>query len=116
MQEDEQSKAQAQILRYKTVLSQTEELLNLLQSRVEAEEQSSKAKLARLEQDLASTKQEGQFWMEQCKKQAPEQTTEQNLEQSEQQSAEVASLQSQLDALLKDKEEIAQVTFFATSH
>jgi len=108
LQEDEQSKAQAQILRYKTVLSQTEELLNLLQSRVEAEEQSSKAKLARLEQDLASTKQEGQFWMEQCKKQAPEQTTEQNLEQSEQQSAEVASLQSQLDALLKDKEEIAQ--------
>jgi len=119
LQEDEQSKAQAQVLRYKTVLSQTEELLNLLQSRVEAEEQSWKSKMAQLECELASTKQEGQFWMEQCRKQATEesteQTTQQVAEQSEQQSTEVASLLSQLDTLQKKKEEMEKSQLEKTS-
>merc|ERR1711928_101564 len=100
LQEDEQSKAQAQVLRYKTVLSQTEELLNLLQSRVEAEEQSWKEKMAQLEKELASTKQEGQFWLEQVSKQ----TTEQSVQQS----TEMISLQTQFNALEKEKEAIAQ--------
>jgi len=112
LQEDEQSKAQAQVLRYKTVLSQTEELLNLLQSRVEAEEQSWKEKMAQLEKELASTKQEGQFWMEQCRKQTTEHTSEQVIEQtteqSVQQSTEMISLQTQFNALEKEKEAIAQ--------
>jgi chromosome segregation ATPase len=49
LQSEEQSKAQAQVLHYKTVLSQTEELLNRLQSRVEAEETSWKVKLTQIE-------------------------------------------------------------------
>jgi len=93
--------------------------LNLLQSRVEAEEQSWKSKMAQLECELASTKQEGQFWMEQCRKQATEesteQTTQQVAEQSEQQSTEVASLLSQLDTLQKKKEEMEKSQLEKTS-
>merc|ERR1711928_125745 len=76
------------------------------------EEQSWKEKMAQLEKELASTKQEGQFWMEQCRKQTTEHTSEQVIEQtteqSVQQSTEMISLQTQFNALEKEKEAIAQ--------
>lgn len=97
LQEDEQSKAQAQVLHYKSVLSQTEELLNRLQSRVEAEEQSWKTKLLRLESEITATKQEREFWMEQCRKQ---ETAEQSTEKS--------SLQLKLETLEKEKDELIE--------
>jgi len=98
LQEDEQSKAQAQVLHYKTVLSQTEEVLIQLQSRVEAEEQSWKTKMLRLESEITATKQEREFWMEQCRKQ----------EATEQLSTDVTSLESKLETLQKEKEQLIQ--------
>ena len=71
LQEQEHSKAAGQVQHYKTVLSQTEELLNRLQSRIEAEESQWRSKTLALETDVESLKTEKQFWMDQCQKQDP---------------------------------------------
>ena len=81
------------------MLSQTEEVLIQLQSRVEAEEQSWKTKMLRLESEITATKQEREFWMEQCRKQ----------EATEQLSTDVTSLESKLETLQKEKEQLIQV-------
>ena len=70
LQEQEHSKAAGQVQHYKTVLSQTEELLNRLQSRIEAEEGQWRNKTLTLEADVEVLKQERQFWMDQCQKQS----------------------------------------------
>ena len=102
MQEEELSNAQAQVLHYKTVLSQTEELLNRLQSRVEAEEQSWKTKILQLESEMNVAKKEKQFWMDQCQKQ---EVIQQQLGTQE----DVTSLSSRIECLQKEKEQALQV-------
>lgn len=101
LQSKEQSKAQAQVLHYKTVLSQTEELLNRLQSRVEAEEMSWKVKLVQMESDLMTVKQEKEFWMDQCQKQETQQLQEPPVD--------VAPLRAQIESLQEEKERLVQV-------
>ena len=98
---EEQTKAHSQVQHYKTVLAQTEELLNRLQSRVEAEEQSWKSGMVRLESDVAAAQQERDFWMEQCQKQ--ERTHQQQLQESKDQAApvDVSPLQSRIESLEK---------------
>ena len=94
---DEQSKAVAQVSHYKTVLSQTEELLHRLQSRVEAEQTTWKAQLAEMDVAIATVRQEKDFWMEQC-------------QNKDQQQTEVdASLQNRIESLTQEKERILQV-------
>ena len=60
---------QLQVQHYKTVLAQTEDLLNKLQKRIEDEEASWKSSLVQFEDDLVAARQERDFWMEQCQKQ-----------------------------------------------
>ena len=57
---------ESKVAHYQSVLSQTEELLNRLQSRVEAEEASWKVKTSAAESELAAAKEERDFWMDQC--------------------------------------------------
>jgi chromosome segregation ATPase len=102
LQSEEQSKAQAQVLHYKTVLSQTEELLNRLQSRVEAEETSWKVKLTQIESDLLTVKQEKEFWMDQCQKQEAQQ-------QQQTSEVDVQPLNAQIESLQKEKDHLLQV-------
>ena len=101
LQSEEQSKAQAQVLHYKTVLSQTEELLNRLQSRVEAEETSWKVKLTQIESDLMTVKQEKEFWMDQCQKQ--------EAQQQQKSEVDVEPLNARIESLQKEKEHLLQV-------
>ncbi|XP_046630664.1 kinectin-like isoform X3 [Daphnia pulicaria] len=101
LQSEEQSKAQAQVLHYKTVLSQTEELLNRLQSRVEAEETSWKVKLTQIESDLLTVKQEKEFWMDQCQKQEAQQ-------QQQTSEVDVQPLNAQIESLQKEKDHLLQ--------
>ncbi|XP_046443894.1 kinectin-like isoform X2 [Daphnia pulex] len=101
LQSEEQSKAQAQVLHYKTVLSQTEELLNRLQSRVEAEETSWKVKLTQIESDLLTVKQEKEFWMDQCQKQEAHQ-------QQQTSEVDVQPLNAQIESLQKEKDHLLQ--------
>ncbi|XP_032792537.2 kinectin isoform X3 [Daphnia magna] len=102
LQSEEQSKAQVQVLHYKTVLSQTEELLNRLQSRVEAEEASWKVKLAQMEADLTTVKQEKEFWMDQCQKQ------ETRTQQVQESPIDVAPLHTRIESLQEEKERLSQ--------
>jgi hypothetical protein len=103
LQSEEQSKAQAQVLHYKTVLSQTEELLNRLQSRVEAEETTWKVKLTRIESDLIAVKQEKDFWMDQCQKQEAQD------QQKQESVVNVEPLNARIESLEKEKEQLLQV-------
>ena len=103
LQSEEQSKAQSQVLHYKTVLSQTEELLNRLQSRVEAEETTWKVKLTHMESDLMTVKQEKEFWMDQCQKQENQAQLKQEPEVN------VEPLNARIESLLKEKEQLLQV-------
>jgi kinectin len=103
LQSEEQSKAQSQVLHYKTVLSQTEELLNRLQSRVEAEETTWKVKLTHMESDLMTVKQEKEFWMDQCQKQ------ENQVQLKQEPEVNVEPLNARIESLLKEKEQLLQV-------
>ncbi|EFX65046.1 hypothetical protein DAPPUDRAFT_333581 [Daphnia pulex] len=108
LQSEEQSKAQAQVLHYKTVLSQTEELLNRLQSRVEAEETSWKVKLTQIESDLLTVKQEKEFWMDQCQKQEAQQQQQTSEVDVQPLNARIESLQKEKDHLLQEIEKERQ--------
>lgn len=113
LQREEQSKAQAQVMHYKTVLSQTEELLNRLQSRVEFEEASWKVKMIQNESDLMTVRQEKDFWMDLCHKQEA-QVAQQQQEQQIDVAVDVASLHSRIESLEKDKERLLQVSFISS--
>lgn len=113
LQSEEQSKAQAQVIHYKTVLSQTEELLNRLQSRVEAEEASWKLKLSQLESDLITVRQEREFWMDHCQKQEAEaaQHQQQQRQTQSEPGVDVTALYAQIESLQKEKELLLKVKY-----
>jgi len=110
LSEAEQSKALGQVVHYKTVLAQTEELLNRLQRRVEEEERLWKGKTVQLEADMSAVRQERDFWMEQCQKQQTE--AKQDVQSSSSAPADIVtdtgSLQTRIDSLEKEKSDILQ--------
>lgn len=107
LRDEERTKAQAQVVHYKTVLSQTEELLNRLQSRVEAEEANWRVKMMQIESDLNGVRQERDFWMEQCS--SNQQQQQQQKEKQEMDVDVVASLHSRIESLQKEKDILSQV-------